>query len=274
MAKEEETVKTAVEEMDEKIEQEVQDKNMEIDESLLPDDITEEQKEYARITVRKEFNEKFSKWAYIEEEDCTDDELQEIKKEFEDYLEENKNKMYKIASHEDGLALNTAKFLKNWNEKFNAWEKGSWRGIIHFDKVISKIIEELEADSSKDLEIDYSSLIFLYQSMYEPKGMGLESARNMAVFENYNEETGMPYEENIPITYSGILEKITIEVQMLSNVDKKLNILKERVNLAYAGLKMTLKISRLEEFLEFYDAITAEHVDQDPDVKEAIDKQK
>ena len=273
MAKEEETVKTAVKEMDEKIEQEVQDNKMEIDESLLPDDITEEQKEYARITVRKEFNEKFSKWAYIEEEDCTDDELQEIKKEFEDYLEENKNKMYKIASHEDGLALNTARFLKNWNEKFNAWEKGSWRGIIHFDKVISKIIEELEADNKKDLEIDYSSLIFLYQSMYEPKGMGLESARNMAVFENYNEETGMPYEENIPITYSGILEKITIEVQMLSNVDKKLNILKERVNLAYAGLKMTLKISRLEEFLEFYDAITAEHVDQDPDVKEVIDKQ-
>ena len=61
-----------------------------------------------------------------------------------------------------------------------------------------------------------------------------------------------------------------IEVQQLSNVDKKLTILKERVNLAYAGLKMNLKIQRMEEFLEFHDAITAENVDQDPDVKAAM----
>jgi hypothetical protein len=106
----------------------------------------------------------------------------------------------------------------------------------------------------------------------EPKGMGLDSALSMAKFENYNTETGMPYEENIPVTYSGILEKITIEVQQLSNIDKKLNILKERVNLAYAGLKMNLKINRIDEFLEFYDAIVAENVDEDPDVKNAIEQ--
>ena len=156
------------------------------------------------------------------------------------------------------------------NTKFNTWEKGSWRGVIHFDKVIKNIIEDLKANPDKDFEVDYSTLIFLYQSMMEPKGIGLETARAMAKFENYNEETGKPYEENIPVTYSGILEKVMIEVQQLSNVDKKLTILKERVNLAYAGLKMNLKIQRMEEFLEFHDAITAENVDQDPDVKAAM----
>lgn len=240
-----------------------------VDENGIPE-LTDEQKEFARMTVRKEFNEKFSKWAEIAEEDATDEDIEEVKKDFETCLEENKNKTYKLATHEDGLAVKTAEFLYMWNTKFNTWEKGSWRGVIHFDKVIKNIIDDLKANPDKDFEVDYSTLIFLYQSMMEPKGIGLETARAMAKFENYNEETGKPYEENIPVTYSGILEKVMIEVQQLSNVDKKLTILKERVNLAYAGLKMNLKIQRMEEFLEFHDAITAENVDQDPDVKAAM----
>ena len=88
-------------------------------------------------------------------------------------------------------------------------------------------------------------------------------------FENYNEETGKVFEENIPVTYSGILEKIQIAVKGLANIDKKLTILKERVNLAYAGLKMNLKISEIEEFIEFHEAITAQAVADDPDVKAA-----
>ena len=107
--------------------------------------------------------------------------------------------------------------------------------------------------------------------MGEPKGTGLEAARQMAKFENYNEETGKVFEEDIPVTYSGILEKILLEVKNLSNIDKKLTILKERVNLAYAGLKMNLKITELEEFLEFHDAITKKAVDDDPDVQKATE---
>lgn len=243
--------------------------DVKVDENGIPE-LTDEQKEFARMTVRKEFNEKFSKWAEIAEEDATDEDIEEVKKDFETCLEENKNKTYKLATHEDGLAVKTAEFLQMWNTQFNTWEKGSWRGVIHFDKVIAEIISDLRANLDKDFEVDYSTLIFLYQSMMEPKGIGIESARAMAKFENYNEETGKPYEENIPVTYSGILEKVMVEVQQLSNVDKKLTILKERVNLAYAGLKMNLKIHRMEEFLEFHDAITAENVDQDPDVKAAM----
>lgn len=259
--------------LNEKPEQPIPDESVmddiKVDENGIPD-MTEEQKQFARMTVRKEFNEKFSKWAEIADEDATDEDIEEIKKEFEACLEENKNKTYKLASHEDGLALKTAEFLYMWNTQFNTWEKGSWRGVIHFDKVIKETVEDLKANLDKDFEVDYSTLIFLYQSMMDPKGMGLESAKAMAKFENYNEETGKPYEENIPVTYSGILEKVMIEVQQLSNIDKKLNILKERVNLAYAGLKMNLKINRIEEFLEFHDAITADNVDQDPDVQAAM----
>lgn len=238
------------------------------DDMGLPE-LTEEQKQYARITVRNEFNKKFSKWAEIDPEDATDDDIAAVKKDFEDCVEENKNKTYLIATHEDGLALKTAEFLQNWNKEFNTWENGAWRGLIQFDRVITKIIDELKADTDKDFEIDYSTLIFLYQSMGTPKGSGIVSARKMAEFENYNEETGKVFEENIPVTYSGVLEKIQLAVKGLSNIDKKLTILKERVNLAYAGLKMNLKISELEEFLEFHEAITAQAVADNPDVKAA-----
>ena len=232
-------------------------------------ELTEEQKQYARITVRQEFNKKFSKWAEIDPVDATDDDIAAAKKDFEDCVDENKNKMYLIASHDDGLALKTAEFLQNWNKEFNTWENGAWRGIIQFDRVITKIIDELKTDTNKDFEIDYSTLIFLYQSMGTPKGSGIVSARKMAEFENYNEETGKVFEENIPVTYSGVLEKIQLAVKGLSNMDKKLTSLKERVNLAYAGLKMNLKISELEEFLEFHEAITAQAVADNPDVKAA-----
>ena len=232
-------------------------------------ELTEEQKQYARITVRQEFNKKFSKWAEIDPVDATDDDIAAAKKDFEDCVDENKNKTYLIATHEDGLALKTAEFLQNWNKEFNTWENGAWRGLIQFDRVITKIIDELKADTNKDFEIDYSTLIFLYQSMGTPKGSGIVSARKMAEFENYNEETGKVFEENIPVTYSGVLEKIQLAVKGLSNIDKKLTILKERVNLAYAGLKMNLKISELEEFLEFHEAITAQAVADNPDVKAA-----
>lgn len=237
-------------------------------------ELTEEQKEYARVTVRNEFNKKFSKWAEIDPVNATDDDITQAKKDFEDCLNANKNKKYMLATHDDGLALTTAKFLKDWNAKFNTWEKGSWRGLIQFDKVITKIITELEGDKNKDFEIDYSTLIFLYQSMGDPKGTGLDTAREMAKFENYNEETGKVFEEDIPVTYSGILEKVNLEVKNLSNIDKKLTILKERVNLAYAGLKMNLKISDIEEFIEFHEAITASAADDDPEVKKALGEKK
>lgn len=238
-----------------------------IDDLGVPE-LSEEQKEYARMTVRKEFNEHFSKWAVIADENANDDDIAQAKKDFEDCIEENKNKNYFIASHDDGLALTTAEFLRDWNAKFNKWTKGSWKGVIQFDRVINKLIDELKADKNKDFEIDYSTLIFLYQSMGEPSGEGIESARQMAKFENYNEETGEVFEEDIPVTYSGVLEKVLNEVQKLSNIDKKLTILKERVNLAYAGLKMDLKISELEEFIEFHEAITKKSVDDDPEVKQ------
>ena len=136
-----------------------------------------------------------------------------------------------------------------------SWRNGEWRGVIAFDKYIRNIMTELDKDTSKDLVIDYATLCFLFGNMKEPFGIGLDHALLMANLEFFDHHKNEVKEDDYPVTYSGILEKICTEVSMLSNIDKKLLILRERVNLAYAGLRMDLKISSLEEFIEFANAI-------------------
>ena len=69
-----------------------------------------------------------------------------------------------------------------------------------------------------------------------------------------------------------IINDFNFAVKGLANINKKLTILKERVNLAYAGLKMNLKISEIEEFIEFHKAINAQAVADDSDVKAVTDE--
>lgn len=223
-------------------------------EDLDVDNLTPEQIEYAKIQFRKNFNELYSKWAEIEEEPADDEYIAMVKKEFDDAVEETKNRTYSLSDEEN--ALKAAELLKEWNRTANKWTKGSWRGVIMFDKVIDKKIEEIKENKS-ELIVDYSTLVFLYQTMIEPSGVGFDDAMKMAAWENYNPETDSAYEEESPVTYSGILEKIKNYVNELSANDKKLNLLRERWFTANAGLRTKLKVSTLEEFVEYSNAVVA-----------------
>lgn len=220
-------------------------------------EFTEEQKEYARMNVRKQFNEQFSKWAHIADENATDEDIAVAKKEYEDVIEETKKKTYLLATAEGDCAKRTAGLLYKWNKELCNWKNGAWRGVIAFDKYIRNIINSLDNGIMENLVVDYSTLCFLYTNMSEPCGTGLSAAQLMSDLENFDTDKNEVKEEEYPVTFSGILEKVCTEIHMLSNIDKKLLILRERVNLAYAGLKMELKITELEEFIEFADAINA-----------------
>lgn len=229
----------------------------------LPPELSDEQIEFARLNLQREFNKRYSKWAVISDEKADDEFVKLAKKELEDAADVVRNRAYLIAKADAGCSLKTAEFLKEWNDYFNHWEKGEWRGIIYFNKVITKAIEDLKENPDKDFDVDYATLIYLYNSMKLPLGNGLESARLMAKFENYDEETGVVREEDSPVTYSGVLEKILAHVRELSAQDKKLSILKQRVDLALATAKMELKISTLEEFLEFFEETTKNLLPED-----------
>lgn len=231
-------------------------------------EFTEEQKEYARMTVRKEFNDNFSKWATIADENATDDDIAKAKADFEEAVEETKKRTYTLATAEGNCAYRAAKLLLTWSNTMNVWQNGEWRGVIAFDKYMCNKMNKIKANDKLDLVVDYQTLVFLYNTMSRPVGTGIEAAWQMAKFENYDTEKNEVSVEEFPVTFSGILEKVQTEVNMLSNIDKKLTILKERVNLAYAGLNMVLKITELEEFIEFADAINRQTVENTLDDKE------
>lgn len=221
----------------------------------------------ARKTVRKDLREKFGEYLEVYDEDADDAFYEQAKKEFLDKTDEYKNKTYHLADADKALAY--AEFLKEFNEHFNYWDHTSWRGIIQFNKVITKHIEDLKADSTKGLDIDYSTLIFLYNSMKIPFGVGIETARIMAKYENYDEVNDKPFDEISPVTYSGVYEQILRICNELAAIDKMLKLYRERVQMAAGGIKTDFKITEIEEFVKYHDAWIKESI-ENPDNASAV----
>lgn len=239
-----------------KAEAPVEQQEQQTEEPVLDvDKATPEQIEFAKMSFKKSFNELYSKWAEIEDEPADDEYIAQAKKDFDDAVAETQERKYELADEENALAA--AELLKDWNRTANHWTKGSWRGVLMFDGVIDKRIAEIK-ENGGPLIVDYSVVVFLYNAMSEPAGSGFESAERMAKWENYNVETNESFsveDDKDPVTYSGILEKIQEHVKYLDMNDKKLNLLRERYFTANAGLRTKLKISTLEEFVEYSNAV-------------------
>ena len=217
----------------------------------------------ARNNMRAEMKDKFDKWITVYDEDATDDDLQKAKQDFNDKVAEYTDKKYEICAAGPGKSVAYAEFLKKFNNQANHWVNGAWKGVLTFDKVITKHIEELTPD--KAFEIDYSTLFFLYNAMQQPAGVGVESARAMAELENYDENTGKVREDDTnPVTYSGVLEILYGHMKKLENVDKMLKLYRERMNIAAAGVKFDFKITDLEEFVQFHDTWLVDNVPTEP----------
>lgn len=207
----------------------------------------------ARIDMRNAMREKFGKWITVYEEDATDADIQEARSYFEAEVEKYKEQTYTLADKETAVA--TVKFLQEWNAKYNVWKNAAWRGIIAFDKVMTKTLEDLgKAENVDGLDIDYQTLMFLYHQMQVPSGVGLETAKAMAELENFDLEKNEIRTDTPAVTYTGVLSTVYEHVNRLAVVDKMLNLLRERVTIAAAGIKFDFKITELEEFKELADA--------------------
>lgn len=216
----------------------------------------------ARVDMRAAMREKFDKWITVYDEDATEEDLQSAREYFESEVEKYKNQSYQLA--EGDKAVPVVMFLKNWNANYNQWKNAAWRGVIAFDKVMDKALADLEVESNKvtSLEVDYQTLMFLYHQMQVPMGTGLDTALAMAELENFDLEKAEIRNDG-KVTYTSILATVYEHVNRLSLVDKKLNLLRERVTLAAAGIKFDFKISELEEYKEMSDAwvVTNEEVE-------------
>lgn len=239
--------------------------NKKTNEKVDATQMSDEQLKKLHDKFRKDLREKFDKWLTVYDEEATADDINKAKAEFDEEVAKYANKTYTIM---DKDALAYAELLKKWNATMNHWEKGTWKGVIMFDKVISEAIEKYKADPALPFEVDYATLMYLYQTMSNPAGIGLESARAMAEFENFDPVTAekQDKEENY-ITYSHILQNVLEIIRQLANIDKKLKLMRERINIATAGIKFDFKITELEEFIELHDAFVGETTPNDEELQ-------
>lgn len=213
---------------------------------------------------RKDLREKFGKWLDVHDEEATTEDINKAKAEFDEEVAKYANKTYVIAE-KDALAF--AELLKKWNAILNHWEKGTWKGMLMFDKVISEAIEKYKADATLPFEVDYATLMYLYQTMSNPAGVGLESARAMAELEGFDIEKVEKKDDENFITYSHILQNVLEIIRQLANIDKKLKLMRERINIATAGIKFDFKITELEEFIELHNAFIGEATPNDEELQ-------
>ena len=226
--------------------------------------MTDEQLKKLHEKFRNDLREKFGKWLTVYDEEATKEDVDKAKAEFDEEVAKYANKTYVIAET-DALAF--AELLKKWNATMNHWEKGTWKGMLMFDKVISEAIEKYKADATLPFEVDYATLMYLYQTMTNPAGVGLESARAMAELEGFDIEKVEKKDDENFITYSHILQNVLEIIRQLANIDKKLKLMRERINIATAGIKFDFKITELEEFIELHDAFIGEATPNDKELQ-------
>ena len=226
--------------------------------------MSDEQLKKLHEKFRKDLREKFDKWLTVYDEEATKEDVDKAKAEFDEEVAKYANKNYVIAE-KDALAF--AELLKKWNATMNHWEKGTWKGMLMFDKVISEAIEKYKADATLPFEVDYATLMYLYQTMSNPAGVGLESARAMAELEGFDIEKVEKKDDENFITYSHILQNVLEIIRQLANIDKKLKLMRERINIATAGIKFDFKITELEEFIELHDAFIGEATPNDKELQ-------
>ena len=226
--------------------------------------MTDEQLKKLHEKFRNDLREKFGKWLTVYDEEATKEDIDKAKAEFDEEVAKYANKTYVIAE-KDALAF--AELLKKWNTTMNHWEKGTWKGMLMFDKVISEAIEKYKADATLPFEVDYATLMYLYQTMSNPAGIGLESARAMAELEGFDLEKIEKKDDENFITYSHILQNVLEIIRQLANIDKKLKLMRERINIATAGIKFDFKITELEEFIELHDAFIGEATPNDKELQ-------
>ena len=226
--------------------------------------MTDEQLKKLHEKFRDDLREKFGKWLTVYDEEATKEDVDKAKAEFDEEVAKYANKTYVIAE-KDALAF--AELLKKWNATMNHWEKGTWKGMLMFDKVISEAIEKYKADATLPFEVDYATLMYLYQTMSNPAGVGLESARAMAELEGFDLEKIEKKDDENFVTYSHILQNVLEIIRQLANIDKKLKLMRERINIATAGIKFDFKITELEEFIELHDAFIGEATPNDKELQ-------
>ena len=196
-----------------------------------------------------EFNEKFGEYATLTQEDNLEDFKKEAEAKFDELTKGFGELELDIETTSPSKALAVAKFLKEWNEKFAKWSNQEWKAVIHFDEVMDGKIADLRAGKETGLKLDVYSITYIFEKMKEPEAFGLQTAKTMSKYETKNEK------KEDSFAFIDVLQKLLSQIQYMQCLNKQATILQNVVAMAENGYKLELKITELEEFVKFFDAM-------------------
>lgn len=226
-----------------------QEENIVVNESSEANTATSESSEDEKTKMMNDFNEKFSEYATLTKEDNLDDFKKEAEAKFEEMTKGFAELQLDIETSSAKKALAVAKFLKEWNKNFSKWTNQEWKAVIHFDEVIDSKIQELRDAKTDKLTLDAYATTFIFEKMKEPEAIGLDAAKLMSKYETKNEK------KEDSFAFVDILHVLMNQVKYMQCLNKQATILQNVVAMAESGYKLDLKITELEEYVKFFDAM-------------------
>lgn len=151
----------------------------------VENNLTEDEKKVAeRVSLINQYNKENEGQSYLDFEPATEEDMDKAKTDFEAAQKALNTKTFVIADKAN--AKRVAEFLKNWNEKYAAWEKDQWVGVVKFNNYITDFLDQF-AKEDQDLIVDLGALLYLDTLMMKPFGIGLAAAKEMeAIDDEYN----------------------------------------------------------------------------------------
>ena len=112
----------------------------------------------------------------------TDEEVEEAQKKFQEASEEFGTKSWDIGEPES--ATEFTQYLSHFLRERVFWTQNGWMGVIKMQEELDDAEKFIATNPESPLKLGYQALEFIFYSLQNPGGVGLESAKN---FEGENE---------------------------------------------------------------------------------------
>lgn len=138
-----------------------------------------ENKEKLRRDVINDFNtNNMGKYWIDANKVPTDEDVEQAKKEFEDFVTNLREKKDYIVADKDN-ALRVAKFMQKIIDK-SVWSGMEFVGVLNFHALMQDFIDGFKEDEPADLALEYGAMEFAYLMFSKRGGVGIESANEAA----------------------------------------------------------------------------------------------
>lgn len=107
----------------------------------------------------------------------SEEEISNAKQEFEDAVNDFNSGKWQVGTEEDAERLSSYLVHFVYNRIF--WYKDGWQGVLKFRDEIDETREKIKNGELKVLELTWQALEFIFHSLSNPGGIGLESAQRM-----------------------------------------------------------------------------------------------